>query len=85
MIEQLLNHIENLKFVTIILSILISVICGLSIRVTLPFCDQRWVQTYQHTVSYTLLPAITFVITKVISVNIALSLGIDWSFIYSAF
>ena len=75
MIEQLLNHIENLKFVTIILSILISVICGLSIRVTLPFCDQRWVQTYQHTVSYTLLPAITFVITKVISGNIALSLG----------
>ncbi len=75
MIEQIVSYIENLKFFTVITSIFVSIICGLSIRVILQFCDQRWVQTYQHTVSYSLLPAITFVITKVISGNIALSLG----------
>ena len=59
----------------IYLSIGLCIIAGLSIRYTLSYCDQNWVQTYQHTISYTLLPVITLVITKVISGNIALSLG----------
>jgi hypothetical protein len=36
---------------------------------------QRWITTYAHTATFTLLPVITYVITKVISGNIALSLG----------
>ena len=48
---------------------------GVSIRITLSLVNQRWVRTYHNTISYTLLPAIAFVITKVISGNIALSLG----------
>jgi len=52
-----------------------TIICGLSIRVMLSLVKQKWASTYHHTMSYMLLPLITFVITKVISGNIALSLG----------
>ena len=41
----------------------------------LSLVKQRWVSTYHHTMSYTLLPVITLVVTKVITGNIALSLG----------
>ena len=41
----------------------------------LTLVKQKWVATYHHTMSYILLPVITFTITKVISGNIALSLG----------
>lgn len=56
-------------------SLLLAMLSGLSIRVMLSLVRQRWVSTYHHTMSYILLPLITFVITKVISGNIALSLG----------
>jgi len=56
-------------------SFLLAMLSGLSIRVMLSLVRQRWVSTYHHTMSYILLPLITFVITKVISGNIALSLG----------
>ena len=36
---------------------------------------QTWIKTFAHTVTILFLPIITFVITKVISGNIALSLG----------
>tara|TARA_Y100000768_G_C23963431_1_gene676625 strand:- start:191 stop:859 length:669 start_codon:yes stop_codon:yes gene_type:complete len=75
MYDLILSYLENLNTLKVVISIIISIICGLSVRMILPFCDQRWAQTYHHTVSYALLPAITFVITKVISGNIALSLG----------
>jgi hypothetical protein len=48
---------------------------GLSIRIMLSIVKQKWASTYHHTMSYTLLPVVTFVITTVISGNIALSLG----------
>jgi hypothetical protein len=60
---------------SIIFSLFVSIVCGLVIRLALPFCEQIWVQTLQHTLSYAMLPLITFIITKVISGNIALSLG----------
>lgn len=41
----------------------------------LSLVKQRWASTYHHTMSYILLPVITFVVTRVISGNIALSLG----------
>ena len=60
---------------SLILTVLLTMVCGLSIRVMLSLVKQRWASTYHHTMSYTLLPVITFVITKVITGNIALSLG----------
>ncbi len=48
---------------------------GLSIRIVLSLVKQKWASTYHHTMSYILLPIITFFITKAITGNIALSLG----------
>ena len=59
----------------LLLTVFLAMMSGLSIRVLLSLVKQKWVSTYHHTMSYTLLPAITFVITNVISGNIALSLG----------
>jgi len=58
-----------------ITTILLVMGCGLSIRLMLSLVKQRWASTYHHTMSYILLPVITFCITKVITGNIALSLG----------
>jgi len=58
-----------------LLPIFMAMMSGLSVRVLLSLVKQKWASTYHHTMSYTLLPVITFVITKVISGNIALSLG----------
>lgn len=60
---------------TLILNCFIAMASGLSIRIMLSLVKQKWASTYHHTMSYILLPAITFVITKVITGNIALSLG----------
>jgi hypothetical protein len=48
---------------------------SLALRLLLEFLGQRWITTTAHTVTILFLPIITFVITKVISGNIALSLG----------
>jgi len=48
---------------------------GFSLRVTLSTCDQLWVKTFHNTMSFTMLPVITYVITTVISGNIPLALG----------
>ena len=48
---------------------------GLSIRLTLTYCDQLWASTYHHTMTYMILPVITLLVTKIIAGNIALSLG----------
>jgi len=59
----------------LLFSVLFAMLSGLSIRVMLSLVKQKWASTYHHTMSYALLPVITFVITKVITGNIALSLG----------
>ena len=59
----------------LLFSVLFAMLSGLSIRVMLCLVKQKWASTYRHTMSYALLPVITFVITKVITGNIALSLG----------
>tara|TARA_B110000008_G_C16861260_1_gene520849 strand:+ start:182 stop:823 length:642 start_codon:yes stop_codon:yes gene_type:complete len=69
----MINFFENNQ--ELILSIVLAMLSGLSIRVMLSLVRQKWASTYHHTMSYTLLPVITFVITKVITGNIALSLG----------
>ncbi len=48
---------------------------GLLFRFILQTFGQNWVKTKSHTVTLILLPIITYVITNVISGNIALSLG----------
>ena len=48
---------------------------ALLIRQTLVFSNQGWAKSYSQTISFLLLPIITYVITKTISGNIALSLG----------
>ena len=55
--------------------IFLMVLGGLSIRYTLIFAGQTWARSYAQTVSFMVLPIITYIITKTISGNIALSLG----------
>ena len=59
----------------LLFTVLIAMMSGLSIRILLSLVKQKWASTYHHTMSYMLLPVITFIITKVITGNIALSLG----------
>lgn len=47
----------------------------LVIRSLLITIGQTWISTFTHTATFLILPIVTFVITKVISGNIALSLG----------
>ncbi len=58
--------IENIFFL---------IISGLILRFSLSFTGQNWVKTYQQTIAFLVLPVVTFVITKTITGNIALSLG----------
>ncbi len=73
MIEIIFNLvIENLDKFT---AILILIVIGLILRFSLELFGQTWVRTKAHTATLLFLPIITYVITKVISGNIALSLG----------
>ncbi len=58
--------------------IIVILMLGISIffRFLLQIFDQRWITTASHTATLFLLPIITFIITKVISGNISLSLGL---------
>ncbi len=58
-----------------ILSILIMLLCGIMIRQSLIYAGQMWAKSFAQTVSFFILPIITFIITKTIYGNIALSLG----------
>ncbi len=55
--------------------VFLSSFIGLMIRISLTLSKQRWANTFHFTLTCMLLPPITFVITKLISGNIALSLG----------
>jgi hypothetical protein len=67
--EFLMQYVD--RFIPILLMITISI----SFRVLLEFLGQRWITTVAHTATLVLLPILTYVITGVISGNIALSLG----------
>ena len=62
---------HNDKFLSVGLLILMS----LTLRIILELFGQRWITTTAHTTTLVVLPIITYVITNVISGNIALSLG----------
>ena len=59
----------------IILNCFYSIILSFLIYVTLLIIRQNWVNTVHYLMTFLLLPPITFIITKVISNNLALSLG----------
>lgn len=58
-----------------IISVLIMIFVSIYIRFLLQIIGQNWIKTVAHTATLTLLPILTYVITSVISGNIALSLG----------
>ena len=66
-----------LQYVTVpeILNISLLVLMSLLIRLVLQLSSQQWVTTVAHTATLVFIPIITYIITKVISGNIALSLG----------
>lgn len=51
------------------------IISGLLLRFSLTYTGQAWARSHAQTVTFMVLPIITYVITKTISGNIALSLG----------
>ena len=65
----LLNNIDKIYAVSLIIAM------AISIRFLLQIFGQRWVTTTAHTATLVFLPLITYVITNLISGNIALSLG----------
>lgn len=58
-----------------IFTILLLVSASLYFRILLQMMNQAWIKTIAHTSTLALLPILTYVITNVISGNIALSLG----------
>lgn len=67
------------SFLTFLFPILLKIILlfgiSLSFRYLLELTGQSWIKTTSHTATISILPVITFVITTIISGNIALSLG----------
>jgi len=58
--------VENIVFL---------ILSGLVLRFSLSITGQNWVKTYQQTIAFLILPVVTYIITKTITGNIALSLG----------
>ena len=58
-----------------LIAVLVLITSSIGLRFLLQFLGQRWITTFAHTATLVVLPVITFVITNVISGNIALSLG----------
>ena len=56
-------------------AVLSLILFSIILRIVLELANQRWAVTFSHTVTIVFLPVITFFVTKVISGDIALSLG----------
>lgn len=52
-----------------------SLVFGFLIHLSLVFCGEKWSDNFHYKITFTLLPFISMVISKVIAGNIALSLG----------
>ena len=63
------NIIYNIQKVILLVSV------SLSLRILLQLTSQNWIKTKAHTSTLVILPIVTYVITSIISGNIALSLG----------
>ena len=71
------NILEIFQFfnIKLIVTLPVLLLSGFYIRFLLEIFGQTWIRTKAHTTTLILLPIITYVITNVISGNIALSLG----------
>ena len=71
------NHIEKLLLTATDArtEIIFLIFSSLFLRFLLEICGQRWIRTIAHTATLTIIPIVTFIITKIIAGNIALSLG----------
>lgn len=69
LVTKILDHSDKLVAISAL------IVLGLLLRATLQGFGQSWIRTKAHTATILLLPIITYVITNVISGNIALSLG----------
>ena len=58
-----------------IITVIFLFVSGVLLRQTLIYAKQNWLNNFTHLLTFTILPTITFVVTSVISGNIALSLG----------
>lgn len=67
--------IKTYIFSNTFLECIIVIFLGLLLRIVLASCKQLWVTTFHQTMTFMILPVTTYIITKVISGNIALSLG----------
>ena len=56
-------------------TVIILLVMSLYLRILLQIVGQSWIKTIAHTSTLLLLPILTYIITSVISGNIALSLG----------
>ena len=65
----ILENLDNLK------DILLMILVSFYFRFLLKIVGQTWIKTIAHTSTLLLLPILTYIITNVISGNIALSLG----------
>ena len=73
---QSFNFFEVIRFsISKSSDILFLLLTSILIRFLLDKAGQRWIRTFSQTVTLILLPIITYIITSVISGNIALSLG----------
>ena len=66
---MILQNIDKLIMVGVMITM------SISVRLVLQALGQRWITTTAHTATLVLLPLFTYVITNVITGNIALSLG----------
>jgi len=69
MISLLTNNLD------IIINVTLMMMMSMYLRLLLQAAGQTWIKTIAHTSTLMLLPILTYVITSVISGNIALSLG----------
>jgi len=73
MIELIL--IKILAISDKLIAVAMLTLLSITLRVTLQIFGQTWIRTKAHTTTIVMLPIITYVITNIISGNIALSLG----------
>ena len=72
---ELVKYLLTLDIIEKILTLIMMIGTSLSIRMLLDFLGQKWIKTVAQTATLCVLPVLTYIITNVISGNIALSLG----------
>ena len=75
--EYILNIVNevSISLPRFLFTMILLIFFSLFIRIILQLVGQNWITTTAHTTTLVLLPIITYIITQVISGNIALSLG----------